>query len=171
MVRTWLLDKTGSVPSSSARGAALDRYICFFPTSPSLIWNTCRLWRKRKKRKKGGKESVGYPPHHSQTRAALLLPNFPIFQWEREGESWSDGTSSKRRIIFWLRATVATNVLKTFSIWEFVESSFCLWERGGREEENGKKLKILGLKLHVFQVLEGKLCPSSSSTKVLLCIF
>ena len=26
---------------------------------------------------------------------------------------------------------VATNVFKTFSIWELVESSFCLWEGGG----------------------------------------
>ena len=80
MVGTWLLDKTGSVPSSSARGAALDRYICFFPTSPSLIWNTPTL---KEEKKKEGKNRLVIPP---TTRKPEQLSSSPTFQYSNERE-------------------------------------------------------------------------------------
>ena len=79
----------------------------------------------------------------SQARAAFLLPqlsNIPM-KAHKLGVALRRPTKSRKKEMQ-QRAfdgeAVATNVLKTFSIWEFVESSFCLWEsqegRGGREK-------------------------------------
>ena len=87
MVRTWLLDKTGSVPSSSARGAALDRYISFSPTSPSLIWNTPTL--KEEKKKEGKNRLVIPPPLANQSSSPPpQLSNIPMRERGRKLKRW-----------------------------------------------------------------------------------
>ena len=78
----------------------------------------------------------------SQARAAFLLPqlsDIPMKAHKLTVALWSQRPKKKWSAVqkaFDGRA-VATNVLKTFSIWELVESSFCLWERE-RERGEGK---------------------------------